>query len=176
MNKLRRLVERFKFNSRSPIIALNKIRTYSDHSDHQSFSTVRLSSRNVHKLGGRNAYVRIQSKTGSICRQIQGIGNHALECHLSGDEISSKQGFTSEAIEMDYDSRLDLGLVVESEKLEYSFFACTITISPASVRDIFFLHWKHPNLAYRTPFQISIVSLFLGISGLILGAIGLITS
>lgn len=162
-------------NERDQVFQIDKSRNFSDSSDHQSFGTVRLSLGTVKKLGGRNTFVRIEHGDRFICRQVQGIGRQKIKCSETNDELAARDNFTASAIELDYDSCLELGISSSRKKLPNNFYECDLQVKKARLKDVFTLHWNHPNPAYKTPFQISLVSLALGIIGLILGLLGFVS-
>jgi hypothetical protein len=81
-------------------------------------------------------------------------------------------GLSQDDIELDYDSRLEIGVVGTPD--ENGFYACTLTIQPSSFREKLQAHWKHPSLAYRVPYRLAILSVVLGAIGLVLGVISIL--
>jgi hypothetical protein len=82
-------------------------------------------------------------------------------------------GLPIDGIELDYDSRLELN-VVGMQPDAQGFYPCDLELSKASTWDKFIAHWEHPNLEYRVPYQIAIVSAGLGLIGLVLGVVSLV--
>lgn len=144
-------------------------RKFSRSSDYSEFAMVRVHNFTVSNLGGSGAWVKIQSlddRNKFVYRVIRGHGK---------DDT-----FSQDAIEMDYQtSKNHLGISTKkttTEADQKEFYPCNLEITPAdSVKDLFLAHWMHPDPGYRFPVRISIVSLFLGITGLFLGLISLIS-
>ncbi len=143
------------------MIEINKSRSFTNTYDHDSFSVVRVYNRHLKALGGRNAWVKLESNSSVIYRMIKAS--------------KSSPGFTSSAIETDYDSLLELGQIdASNEPDENKFYPCKLTISPISRFGRFKAYWNHPDYGYRISMQISLVSLLLGFVGLLLGLLGVI--
>lgn len=138
---------------------ISKVRDYSREHDYDASAVVRVQNSILADLGGRNAWVKLAGPNNTIFRRARGAGGAA--------------GLPSDAIELDYDSRLELDLVRSPPDTEH-FYSCDLEILRASARERFLAHWSHPNLEYRAPYQISIVGAGLGVVGLILGIISLI--
>lgn len=137
---------------------VTKVRDFTHGYDYAAFSAVRVNNNLVAELGGRNAWVRICSKSVSLIRRVRGVGDSA--------------GLPKDAIELDYDSRHDLHATGERDA--DGFHACDLDIQRASRSDKLRAHWANPNVAYRVPFQIAMVGLVLGVIGLALGVLSLI--
>lgn len=140
------------------MIEIQRVRNFSNEQDYVAFSIVRLYNKHVTELGGRNTWVCIESGGKKIYRRVRGVGN--------------MPGFPKDAMELDYDSRNELG-AISDDRHENGFFLHKATIKKASLVEKFLAHWSHPNIEYRTPFQISYISFMLGIIGLILGMVSL---
>ncbi len=142
------------------ILEINKQRKFSAEYDYYAFAVVRVSPRILKKLGGRNSWVRISSENNHIYRMALGA--------------KSSMGFTQKAMEIDYDSLLELegGSVPSSDADENHFRLCKYSIRKASFFETLIAHWNHPNTGYRVPMQLSIVGFTLGVIGLVLGILG----
>jgi len=140
-------------------LKITQQRKFSNQSDYDAFSVVRLHNTCVSSLGGRNSWVCISSDTGRRAyRMIRGIGSGA--------------GFSNNAIECDYETSMSLGISKGTADPQ-GFFPCTLQIRPATRLEILKAHWSHPDHGYRFPLQLSLVSFFLGVVGLVLGILSL---
>jgi hypothetical protein len=140
-------------------IKITQQRKFSNNADYDAFSVVRLQNSNIALLGGRNAWVCIESDSGrKAYRMIRGVGSSA--------------GFSADAIEFDYETSISLDIPKGTPNSQ-GFYPCTLTIRPASTLEKLKAHWAHPDHAYRFPLQISLVSFILGLIGLILGVLSL---
>jgi hypothetical protein len=140
-------------------ISIVQQRKFSNASDYDAFSAVRLGNGCVTSLGGRNTWVRIDSAAGrSAYRMIRGVGSMA--------------GFPADAIEIDYETSMSLG-IPRGTANPLGFYPCALSIRPATRWEIVRAHWNHPDHGYRFPLQISLVGLFLGVVGLVLGVLSL---
>lgn len=135
------------------MVHISKVRNFSKDRDFDSFAVVRVSNSVVDTLGGRNAWVTIRGPHKVIYRIVRGSGDIAS---LSRD-----------AIELDYDSRLDLDALGRPDA--EGFAVTSLELARASALQSFLAHWRNPSLAYRVPFQIAIIALILGIVGAVLG-------
>lgn len=133
-------------------------RKFTRESDNDAFALIRLSNAHTKALGGRNTWVRLKGVSGrSVFRMIQGAGN--IEMPIG-------------AMECDYDTNLSLGTEKASPN-GAGFYPCNVSVRAASGFEILVAHWQHPNHYYRFPLQISLVGLFLGVTGLVLGVLSL---
>jgi len=130
-------------------------RSFTSDYDYMSFSVVRVHSRVLKGLGGRNTWVKLSNSERSIYRLALGA--------------KPATGFIKKSIEIDYDSCVELDCVSSTVKDENSFYSCDLKIEKANFFGQFIAHWKHPNPAYRVPMQVSILSFCFGIAGLFLG-------
>ncbi len=137
---------------------IDKYRGFSSEYDYTAFSVVRVHPAKLRELGGRNAWVKISSKNGCIYRM-------ALGGKLS-------PGFTHKAMEIDYDSRLELDIASANHRDENGFYQCDLSLAAASWKEKIMAHWRHPSPAYRVPMQLGIIGFVLGVVGLILGILG----
>lgn len=142
------------------MIQINQQRGFSKQSDYAAFAAVRVHNSVLKDLGGRNAWVFIQSPEGGVYRTILGSG--------------SLVPFPEDAIELDYDTAVELEVprmapVNPQGRPEEQFYPCDLKIRPVRGLEIIKAHWSHPNPAYRIPLQISIISIILGGLGLLLG-------
>lgn len=134
-------------------------RKFSNPSDYDAFSAVRIHNALVSQLGGRNAWVCIKSDTGrKVYRMIRGHG--------------AIPGFLQDAAELDYETSVSLG-IPKGTANHLGFYPCSLEIRPATRWEIIKAHWNHPDHSYRFPLQISLVSFFLGVVGLFLGILSL---
>ena len=152
------------------MIRISQQRSFSKESDYAAFATIRVHNSLLKKLGGRNAWVFIESQHGSVYRTIRGNG--------------SITPFPEDAIELDYDTSAELEMhksepVNPEDPPEEQFFYCDLNIRPVGKLEVIKAHWLHPNPAYRIPLQISLllggVSVLLGITGMIIGLLGLLS-
>jgi hypothetical protein len=136
---------------------ISLVRDFSRNQDRDK-AVVRVFNLQLQKLGGRNAWVRISSGNSTIFRRVLGSGEY---------------GLSANAIELDYDSRLELDELGTLNAEGY--FECPrgLNIQRTSLYDRFRAHWYHPNVEYRAPYQIAVIGLTMGIIGLILGVISL---
>lgn len=140
-------------------ITITQQRKFTNASDYDAFSVVRLGNGCVASLGGRNTWIRIDSEAGcSDYRMIRGVG--------------SVTGFPADAIEIDYGTSMSLGIPKGAANV-LGFYPCSLTVRPATRWEILRAHWNHPDHGYRFPLQISLIGLFLGIVGLVLGVLSL---
>jgi hypothetical protein len=122
------------------MIEINKSRSFTNSYDHDSFSVVRVYNRHLKALGGRNAWVKLESDSAVIYRMVK-----------AG---KSSSGFNSAAIETDYDSLLELGQIDASNVSdENKFYPCKLTISPSRI-----IWDRHLNKNFRSA-NLSILSL-----------------
>jgi hypothetical protein len=136
-------------------IRITQQRKFSNAADYEAFSVVRLHNAMLPSLGGRNAWVTIKSMQGAcVYRMIRGSGG--------------LENFPQDAIEFDYETGMALG-ITKAKQNAAGFYPCALEVRPASRLEILAAHWNHPDHAYRFPLQLSLVSFFLGIVGLILG-------
>lgn len=82
---------------------------------------------------------------------------------------ASPKDSSKEYMELDYDSRLELGIV--ANKNDSGYLDVNLRIEQANYIDIFCANWNYPNYAIKISVRISIISLMLGLIGLILGLI-----
>ena len=136
-----------------------KARDFSRAQDYDAFAIVRVHNSLLASLGGRNAWVKIVGPTRTLVRRARGAGGTT--------------GLPIAGIELDYDSRLELNIVGSPPDAQ-GFYPCELQLSKASAWNKFIAHWAHPNLEYRIPYQIAMVSAALGAVGLILGIVSLI--
>jgi hypothetical protein len=134
---------------------VTKCRDFSREDDRIAFSVVRVNNDVLTDLGGRRTWVTISTGKLTIYRVALGAGRR----HLKKD-----------ALELDYDSRLDLRISGERDK--EGFYGCDLSIEKSTFVERLRAHWAHPNLAYKMPLQIAALSVFLGLFGVMLGAIG----
>lgn len=151
------------------MIRINRQRNFSKKSDYASFAGVRVHNSLLKEVGGRNAWIFIQSPDNGVYRTIHGSG--------------SLTPFPEDAIELDYDTSVELEMhqtapVNPQDPPEEQFYSCELNIRPVGRLEVIKAHWLHPNPAYRIPLQISIVlgglSVLLGITGVIFGILGLL--
>jgi hypothetical protein len=140
-------------------LRITQKRKFSNTTDYDAFSVVRLHNTMLPTLGGRNAWVTIQSMSGARAyRMIRGCGE--------------LEHFPVDAIEFDYETSKALG-ITKGKPNALGFYPCELQVRPATRLEILAAHWNHPDHAYRFPLQLSLVSFFLGVVGLILGALSL---
>jgi hypothetical protein len=84
----------------------------------------------------------------------------------------SVQGFTKQSIEIDYDSRVDLG--IDGDRDDNGFIQCDLSVRRASLIESFFTaNWKHPDYTHMVSYRLALIGCFLGILGLVLGMLSL---
>lgn len=138
---------------------IRRIRTFTSEHDFRSPIIVRVHNSLLKQLGGRNSWVKITNGDRVIYRICKGIGK--------------KEHFYEDNIETDYDSRLELD-IDRTKTDDHGWFLTSLTISRCTLLDTFLAHWTHPELGYRFPIQLSLVSLGLGLVGLLLGLMSLV--
>lgn len=131
---------------------ITRCRDFTRAHDYDAFAAVRIFNGNLEPLGGRHAWVTIKSEGSKLYRRVMGAAGTGLR---RGD------------IELDYDSRLELG--IGGKRDEDGFYGCDLTIQPSRLYEKIHAHWIHPNLEYRIPYRMAILSLILGAVGLVLG-------
>ena len=139
-------------------ITVTKARDYSRPQDYDAFSVVRLYNAHLKSLGGRHAWVRLSSNGKTLFRRVRGAGGGT--------------GLPSDGMELDYDSRLELG--VDSPRAADGFHPCNVVVSPAGFLGYIKAHWSHPNIEYRVPYRLAMLSVVLGLLGAFLGALSLL--
>ena len=141
------------------MIQLSRCRDFTRAYDYGRHTVVRVFNKNLGLLGGRHAWVTIQANGKMICRRVMGSGGTGLS-------ISD--------FELDYDSRLELGIV--REKDAQGFYECDATIRRACLSERISAQWHHPNHEYRVSYKFAAIGLGLGCVALILGLISLYVS
>lgn len=136
---------------------ITKARDFTQSHDYDASAIVRLNNTQVAKLGGRHSWVKLSGGAKTLMRRVRGSGG-----------IS---GLSNDAMEIDYDSRLELG--IDDPRSSDEFYTCSIVITPASFVDKIKAHWFHPNIEYQVPFRLAMIGLALGIVGLFLGLMSL---
>ncbi len=141
------------------MIEIEKIRGFSSEHDYAAFSVIRLHSKIIKAIGGRNTWVKISSES----------------CHVYRLALGAKasKGFTTKSIELDYDSCLELDSIAGIPPDEHGFYPCSLKIEKAPFVGKLIAHWKHPNPGYRVPLQISMISFFLGFIGFLIAIVSL---
>lgn len=142
-------------------VKITQQKGFSNLADYDAFSVIRLHNKVVSSLGGRHSWVRIDSAAGRTAyRMIRGAG--------------SKAPFPTDAMELDYETGISLGIPpAPRQKSAEGFYPCNLMLRRATRWEILRAHWGHPDPAYRFPLQISLVSFFLGVVALVLGALSL---
>ena len=140
-------------------VKISQQRKFSRESDNDAFALIRLSNIQVKALGGRNTWVAMVGPSRKrVYRMIQGAGNSNIPI---------------DGMECDYDTNVALGTPTGAPN-SAGFFPCDVSIRSAGRLEILLAHWNHPNHYYRFPLQISLIGLFLGVSGLALGVLSLV--
>jgi hypothetical protein len=139
------------------MVEIKKCRDFTRDYDYPIFTVVRVFNGFLEELGGRRSWVVVVGETGKIYRRVMGAGGTGIR---KGD------------IELDYDSRKELGVAGRRDK--NGFYTCDLVIRKAKFTEKVRAHWKHPSLEYRVPFQLALLSLALGLIGLGLGIISLV--
>ena len=142
-------------------IKINKSRSFTIQHDYNSFCVVRIYGGHLKALGGRHAWVKLTANGKSIYRTIK-----------AGQRIAP--ALTQDAIEIDYDSMLELEQIsYDNKKDAGDFYPCDISLSPATQFEQLIALWKHPEQGYRISIRISLIGLFLGVMGFITGLLGM---
>jgi hypothetical protein len=132
---------------------VTECRDFSREYDHSDFGVVRVHNTVLDGLGGRRAWVKIESTISprkTIYRQALGSGPTSL---------------TAAQIELDYDSRNDLG--IDSTRQENGTYPCSLTVRKCSRVEAFLAHWLHPDLSYQIAFRLGVLSAVLGVIGVV---------
>lgn len=135
---------------------VTRCRDFSRTQDHSLFTVVRVFNGCLKELGDRHAWVAVEGQDATIYRRALG---------------ASATGIGKGDIELDYDSRKELGIGGRPD--ENGFYDCKLIVRKATATEKMRAHWKHPSLEYRVPFKLAILSLALGLIGLGLGIISL---
>lgn len=135
-------------------ITVAKARDFSRPQDYDAFSVIRLYNAHLRILGGRHAWVRLSCNGRNLYRRIRGAGGGT--------------GLPSDGMELDYDSRLELG--INSPRDADGFHPCNVIITPAGLLGSIRAHWRHPSIEYRVPYRLAMLSVALGLLGAVLGA------
>jgi len=132
-------------NTIKPIL-ITQVRDFSEDFVIRGEADVRVENSVLKSLGGRGKWVAISSITDDkrrvIYRQMRGLGGVA--------------GFSSESIELDYDSRVELKITKSA--LNSEFYQCRLEVRSIYWWEIFWIHWRHPDTAHRTATRIAIIS------------------
>jgi hypothetical protein len=137
---------------------ITTVRDFTRQNDYNAFSVVRVHNRFVADLGGRHAWVRIRNANATLYRRVRGAG--------------ADTSLPPDGIELEYDSRLELGLPGPPDA--NGFYACDLTVEPATTLDKIRAHWSHPTIEYRVTYRLAVLSVVLGSVGFILGIISLV--
>ena len=121
-------------------IKVSKCRRFSRDHDYGAFSVVRVSNDRLASLGGRNTWVTISGKEVKIYRRVLGSGD---------------SGLPQIAIELDYDSRAELG--IKDRRDAEGYYDCDLSLSPSSLLERAMAHFFHPSPAYRVPYQLALL-------------------
>jgi len=140
-------------------ISISKARDFTRPQDYDAFSVVRLYNAHLRALGGRHAWVRLSCNGKILFRRVRGAGGGT--------------GLPSVGIEIDYDSRQELG--IDNARGADGFHPCSVTVSRAGFLGSIQAHWAHPNIEYRAPYRLAMQSVALGLLGAILGAVSFLT-
>ena len=138
-------------------VQVTKCRDFSRERDYGAFSVVRVFNKCLDSLGGRGSWVTITGGSVVLYRRVLGAGG---------------TGLTRDAIELDYDSRTELGLSGRPDA--DGFYTCKLQLQPSTPIERAKAHWTHPSLAYRVPYRLALLSVVLGLVGLVLGILSLL--
>lgn len=128
---------------------ISRIRDFSKEFDFNDETVCRIHTSLI-QIYGRNNWIKITSKNASIYRRVKGL---------------SMQNFTKDSMELDYDSRLELG--ISGAKKDTGFIDCDVNIKKASLVEVFQANWNYPNYPVKIAFRLGILSVFLAVIGLI---------
>jgi hypothetical protein len=129
-------------------VRITKCRDFSREDDRLAFSVVRVNNNVLKDFGGRRVWVTISTGKLTIYRVALGAGRRPLN---------------KDAIELDYDSRLDLR--ISSERDGQGFCECDLLIKRSTFVERLRAHWSHPSLAYKVPLQLAALSLVISLLG-----------
>ena len=138
-------------------IKVSKCRRFSHEHDYGAFSVVRVSNDRLASLGGRNTWLTISSKEVKIYRRVLGSGN---------------AGLPQIAIELDYDSRAELG--IKDGRDAEGFYDCDLSLSPSTLLERAMAHLVHPSLAYRVPYQLALLGVAFSLVSLLIAMFSLL--
>ena len=93
-------------------------------------------------------------------------GNSIVRMVLGSNGIP---GLNKSAAVLDYDGIDALGFRYDV----YDGAEIRLEVKKASPMDVFLHFWNHPDIGYRTAHQIAVVSLAMGLTGLLLGMVAL---
>lgn len=141
------------------MMRITECREFSRDSDREDFTVVRVCNKSLNALGGRGSWVKIKAHGSRILRRAYGSGSCSQPAHM---------------IELDYDSRRELG--IDHNFREGGVVRCELEICRARGFDLFLAHWRNPRIEYRVPYRLAVLSVALGAIGLLLGIIGLMQS
>lgn len=136
-------------------VQILKCRDFTRERDYDAFSVVRVFNGCLDSAGGRGAWVTIVGDGVTLYRRVLGSGG---------------TGLTRDAIELDYDSRVELGL--QGRPDSEGFYSCDLQLARSTAMERAKAHWAHPSLAYRVPYRLALLSVALGFLGLIISLLG----
>lgn len=134
-------------------ISITQVKSFTRERDFDDSAVIRVFNGHLKALGGRNGWVCIT------------IGRKHAYRLIKGNPIPA------DTIEMDYDSRVELG--IQREDREDGGWNCQIYLSPATLTQRVAAHWKHPDLGHRVSFQLGLIGLVLGALGFAQGILGM---
>lgn len=130
---------------------VDKIRDFTKEFDYNDFAVIRVHNSLIPALGGRRSWVRISCGKKKVYRTILGLGG--------------ENDFTQNCLELDYDSRCQLGLS-NLERDDKGFFHCDLLVEKVTRFESPIAYWHHPNPAFRVGFQLGSVGLILAVVAL----------
>jgi len=131
---------------------VERVRDFGQEQDFLESSIVRVSSLLLAELGGRHSWVRIKSGKSKIYRRARGA--------------AVGRNLPKNGIELEYDSRLELG--VDGERDDSEYYSCSMELQRANFFEKAVAHWAHPSLEYRVTYRLAILSLALAALSVVL--------
>lgn len=141
------------------VVEILQCREFSRDTDRLGFSIARVNNKVLGKLGGRGHWITIRTKDTRKCiyRRIAGSGGKSLK---------------ADSIELDYDSRADLG--IQSDRDGHGFYAVHWEMFPTRWPWTLVAHWRNPDVGYRMAFKLGLIGVVLGFLGLVPAVVSLL--
>lgn len=141
------------------IVHIDKCRVFSRDEDYRNFSVVRVNNDVLKSLGGRGAWIAIEPAEQPVFRRVYGAG---------------PTGLAKSEIELDYDTRLELN--VEINRDDKGYYPCKLDLRQATTFEVLLAHWNHPSPNYSMPLKLSLISVVLGLLGLVLAILSVVST
>ena len=127
------------------IFEIRTLRNFTNIQDYRAPEIIRLNNTVLALLGGRNSWVHIQNVE---------TGRTIIRRALGAPKTRSLEKCSAE---IDYDSRLTLGVAVRST--QRGTLVCRLRVRPARIHERMLGHWQHPDPSYRTSFRLGVLAL-----------------